>query len=158
MVLKTDASNVGLRAVLKQDQRVVGYASRTFTKAEAKYSVIQCECLAIVWAKKQFRHYLLERTFQLMTDHATLQLLGEQKMEGLLSMQPQCMLASQQKRSGRHSSRTKRPCSCTMHSILSNALHTAIGKTTIEKICPALVTTRHGGWNCMQEVPSRSYV
>ena len=84
MVLQTDASNVGLGAVLEQDQRVVGYASRTLTKAEANYSVIQRECLAIVWAMKQFRHYLLRGTFQLMTDHAPLQWLGEQKMEGLL--------------------------------------------------------------------------
>ena len=84
MVLQTDASNVGLGAVLEQDQRVIGYASRTLTKAEANYSVIQRECLAIVWAMKQFRHYLLGRTFQLMTDHAPLQWLAEQKMEGLL--------------------------------------------------------------------------
>ena len=84
MVLQTDASNVGLGAVLEQEQRVIGYASRTLTRAEANYSVIQRECLAIVWAMKQFRHYLLGRTFQLMTDHAPLQWLAAQKMEGLL--------------------------------------------------------------------------
>ena len=33
---------------------------------------------------KQFRRYQLGRTFQLMTDHAPLQWLGEQKVEGLL--------------------------------------------------------------------------
>ena len=84
MVLQTDASNVGLGAVLEQEQRVIGYASRTLTRAEANYTVIQQECLAIVWAMKQFRHYLLGRTFQLMTDHAPLQWLAAQKMEGLL--------------------------------------------------------------------------
>ena len=84
VVLQTDASNVGLGAVLEQEQRVIGYASRTLTRGEANYSVIQRECLAIVWAMKQFRHYLLGRTFQLMTDHAPLQWLAAQKVEGLL--------------------------------------------------------------------------
>ena len=81
--LQTDASNVGLGAVLEQDQQVIGFASSTLTKAEANNGVIQ-QCIAIVWAMKQFRHYLLGCTFQLMTDHAPLQWLGEQKMEGLL--------------------------------------------------------------------------
>ncbi|KAL5516905.1 hypothetical protein EMCRGX_G002349 [Ephydatia muelleri] len=84
MVLQTDASNVGLGAVLEQEQRVIGYTSRALTRAEANYSVIQRECLAIVWAMKQFRHYLLGHTFQLMTDDAPLQWLAAQKMEGLL--------------------------------------------------------------------------
>ncbi|KAL5515711.1 hypothetical protein EMCRGX_G000916 [Ephydatia muelleri] len=66
MVLQTDASNVGLGAVLEQEQRVIGYASRTLTRADANYSVIQRECLAI-----------------LMTDQAPLQWLAVQKMEGL---------------------------------------------------------------------------
>ena len=70
MVLQTNANNVGLGAVLEQDQRVIGYTSHTLTKAEANYSMIQRECLAIVWAMKQFCHYLLGHTFQLLTDHA----------------------------------------------------------------------------------------
>ena len=84
MVLQTDASGVGLGAVLEQEGHVIGYASRTLSRSESNYSVIQRECLAIVWGMKQFRHYLLGRPFQLMTDHAPLQWLAEQKSEGLL--------------------------------------------------------------------------
>ena len=46
--------------------------------------VIQRECLAAVFAMKQFHHYLLGRSFTLMTDHAPLQWLSTQKIEGLL--------------------------------------------------------------------------
>ena len=83
-VLQTDASARGIGAVLEQGGQVVAYASRVLTKAERSYSVIQQECLAIVYALKQFRHYLLGCQFTLQTDHAPLQWLSSQKMEGLL--------------------------------------------------------------------------
>ena len=50
----TNASDFGLGAVLEQDNHVIAYASRTLTKSERNYSVIQKECLAIVYATKQF--------------------------------------------------------------------------------------------------------
>ena len=83
-ILQTDASAVGLGAELEQDGHVVAYASRALTKPEQQYSVIHKECLAAVYAMKQFRHYLLGRRFKLVTDHAPLQWLSAQKMEGLL--------------------------------------------------------------------------
>ena len=82
--MHTDASEVGLGAVLEQDNHVIAYASHVLTKSERNYSMIQKKCLAIVYATKQFRHYLLGRQFQLCTDHAPLQWLSAQHMEGLL--------------------------------------------------------------------------
>ena len=75
-VLQTDASAVGLEAVLEQEDHVIAYASWTLTKSESNYSVIQRECLAAVFGMKQFRHHLLGRSFTLMTDHAPLQWLN----------------------------------------------------------------------------------
>ena len=83
-VVYTDASDVGLGAIPEQDNHVISYASCVLNKSEWNYSVIQKECLAIVYATKQFRHYLLRRQFQLCTDHAPLQWLSAQRMEGLL--------------------------------------------------------------------------
>lgn len=83
-LLQTDASATGLGAVLEQEGHVIAYASRALTKSERQYSVIQRECLAAVYAMKQFHHYLLGRHFQLLTDHAPLQWLSSQKMKGLL--------------------------------------------------------------------------
>ena len=79
-VLMTHASSVGLGAILEQDG---AYASRALSQAEKQYSVIQKECLAIVYATKQFRHYLLGWPFKILTDHAPLQWLSAQKMEGI---------------------------------------------------------------------------
>jgi len=83
-VVYTDASSFGIGAVLEQDSHVIAYASRALTKSEKHYSVIQCECLAVVYALRQFRHYLIRRPFTLVTDHAPLEWLSAQKMEGLL--------------------------------------------------------------------------
>ena len=46
------ASSIGLGAVLEQECHVVTYASRVLTKPEQQYSVIQQECLAVVYTLK----------------------------------------------------------------------------------------------------------
>ncbi|KHJ39848.1 hypothetical protein D918_10120 [Trichuris suis] len=83
--LCTDASEHGIGAVLEQEGRVVAYASRALRPAEKNYSVIEKECLAIVFATKKFRHFLLGSKFRVLTDHAPLQWLAAQKMEGRLT-------------------------------------------------------------------------
>ena len=83
--LLTDASAVGLGVILEQDGHVIAYASRTLTQVERNYSVIKKECLALVYGMKQFCHYLLGHHFKVLMDHAPLQWLSTQKMEGLLA-------------------------------------------------------------------------
>ena len=51
-MVQTDASGVGLGAVLEQDEHVISYASRSLTSPERQYSTIQRECAAIVFALK----------------------------------------------------------------------------------------------------------
>jgi hypothetical protein len=52
-VLETDASDVGLSCALTQiikgKRRVIGYASKTLTDSQKKYSIYQKECFAIIW-------------------------------------------------------------------------------------------------------------
>ena len=69
-VVATDASQVGLGAVLMQDQgqglQPVAYASTTCSTAESKYGVSELECLAMVWGLDQFRPYVYGRPITLV--------------------------------------------------------------------------------------------
>ena len=75
-VLQTDASSTGLGAVLLQEfedsLHPVCFASRKLLDREKRYSTIERECLAIVWAVHKFVRFLWGVRFVLRTDHRPL--------------------------------------------------------------------------------------
>ena len=77
--LTTNESNVGLDAVLSQEQHPVRYISRTLTDPETRYSPTEKEFLAIVWGTKRLRQYLLSRKFIIRSDHKALKWLFNAK-------------------------------------------------------------------------------
>lgn len=81
--LQTDASGVGLGAVLLQGEgehkKPVAYISRKLFPRETRYAVTELECLAVKWALDSLKYYLLGREFVLETDHRALQWLGRMK-------------------------------------------------------------------------------
>lgn len=81
----TDASNVGMGAVLEQHingcWRPLAYFSKTLSDAQRKYSTYDRELLAIVQAIKHFKYFLKPHTFKIMTDHKPLTFMFTQKSD-----------------------------------------------------------------------------
>ena len=95
-----DARPVGLGAVLtqtqKDGQRVIGYASRSLSETERKYSQTKKEALVLVCACENFHtyRYVYGISFELITDHKPLEVIYGPKSKRarierwVLQMQP----------------------------------------------------------------------
>ena len=84
-VVETDASHLGLGAVLSHDQNgrrvVIGFASRRLRPPERQYSAMKLEMLALKWAvTSKFRSYLYAGTFVVYTDNNPLKYLRTAKL------------------------------------------------------------------------------
>lgn len=97
-IVRTDASDIGIGAVLLQEYQEykfpICYASKKLLARERAYSVIEKECLAVVWAVQKFQNYLYGSPFILETDHEPLIYLNKAKcanarlMRWALALQP----------------------------------------------------------------------
>ena len=77
-IVNTDASSVGVGAVLQQIDtngklRPCAYFSKKLQPAETRYSTHEQEMLAIMLALKHWRHFLYRRPFTIRTDHRSLE-------------------------------------------------------------------------------------
>lgn len=86
-----DASNTGIGCVLCQEddggvERPIYYYSHKLSKSQRNYSVTEQECYAAVLGVKKFRPYVEGHTFKIVTDHASLNWLMNQKdLHGMLA-------------------------------------------------------------------------
>jgi transposase InsO family protein len=74
--LTTDASNIGLGAILSQNsdglELPINFLSRCLKGPELNYSATEREALAVVWGVTSCRYYLFGAPFQVITDHKAL--------------------------------------------------------------------------------------
>ena len=73
----TDASDLGLGAMLAQNptgkiDQPISYTSRLLTPTEINYTTTEREALAMVYAIREIRHYLLANHFVFIVDHQAL--------------------------------------------------------------------------------------
>ena len=84
MILAVDSSGTGIGGVLMQEHEghyaPLMYISRKLKPAETRYSAIERECLALVWAIKTLHSFLYGKEFILMSDHQPLKYLNSAKM------------------------------------------------------------------------------
>ena len=68
----TDASPVGVSAVLTQEGQIIQFGSRALTNVEQRYSQTEREALAITWACEYFHIFVFGAPFIVFTDHKPL--------------------------------------------------------------------------------------
>ncbi|CAF3813871.1 unnamed protein product [Rotaria sp. Silwood1] len=76
-VLTTDASNIGIGGILRQDTpngtKINYFKSRMLDDTERKYDTIEQEALAIFWCLSELRSYIGDSDFIIETDHKPLE-------------------------------------------------------------------------------------
>ena len=88
-VLQTDASDIGLGAILSQlddngCERPIAYASKILSGRERKYCTTEKEAFAVIFGVRTFRTYLLGRHFKVITDRSALKWLDSIHLKGRL--------------------------------------------------------------------------
>ena len=67
--IHTDASLVGISAVLSQNGQMVQFASQSLSAVELRYSETERKALAITWVYEHFHKYIFGAPFTVFIDH-----------------------------------------------------------------------------------------
>ena len=71
-ILETDASDIGLGAVLMQDGHPLAFLSKPLCPKNQALYTYEKECMAILMAVEKWRPYLQHKEFITKTDHKSL--------------------------------------------------------------------------------------
>lgn len=77
---ETDASDVGFRAVLMQENHPIAYLRKAVSGKNQALSTYEKECLATILAVEIWKSYLQHQEFIIRTDHKSLLRLTEQRV------------------------------------------------------------------------------
>ena len=87
-ILRTDASIEALGAtlsqIIKSEEQVIQYLSRTVQPNERHWCIQQLEALAIIWACETVRPYIIGSKVRIRTDHKSLEWLKQSKIPRLI--------------------------------------------------------------------------
>lgn len=79
-VIETDASGLGIGAVLMQGGHPIAFISKALAEKNLHLSTYERELLALVYAVKKWQHYLVLLPFVIKTDQQSLKHLLDHKI------------------------------------------------------------------------------
>jgi len=83
-VVETDASDIGIGAVLMQKDRPIAFLSKALGDSHKTKSIYEKEFLALIMAVEKWRQYLQRQEFIIRTDYQSLAYLTEQNLHSEL--------------------------------------------------------------------------